>query len=256
MLTPTRTALTENRWIVRFKPTACVTFRLICFTYAGGTAMTYRRWPHALPADIDVCAVELPGHGSRAGERSFTRMSDLVPPLLTELMPCFFDAPFALFGHSLGALVAFELARELQRHGVPSPAGLFVSGRGAPLTQEAEEIHDMPDAEFVRRVKDMNGTPAAVFENAELLAMILPPLRADFELGETHVHSPGMLLTCPITAFGGSGDEHTSLEKLALWRDQTNGPFSMHIFPGDHFFLHSCEMAVVHEVHRQLFRRR
>lgn len=251
-LIPMRTALTESPWIVRFRPGNCVTLRLICFTYAGGTAMAYRRWPDALPAEIDICAVELPGHGSRTGETPIRRMSYLLPVLLAELLPYVLDVPFALFGHSLGALVAFELARELKRKELPSPANVFVSGRRAPPTQEAEAIHQLPDADFVQRVKELNGTPTAVFECAELLQIVLPRLRADFELSETHVHLPGTVLTCPITVFGGSRDEQSPLEELALWRDQTRGPFSMCIFPGDHFFLHSCETSVLHEVRRQL----
>jgi medium-chain acyl-[acyl-carrier-protein] hydrolase len=152
------------------------------------------------------------------------------------------DSPFAFFGHSLGALISFELTRRLRRQKTPSPLQLFISGCRAPQIPNPDPpIHQLPDAEFIEELGRFNGTPQAVLDNPELMEVFLPLLRSDIGLWETYVYDHEAPLDCPISAFGGLADEEVSREELAAWRDQTRSSFSMQMFPGDHFFLNGKE---------------
>lgn len=227
--------------------------RLFCFPYAGGAAAVYHAWPASFPAGIEVCAVRLPGRENRFSEPAFVRAADLVTEAADALAPLF-DVPFALFGHSMGALAAFELARELRRRGAPGPVRLLVSGARAPQRPNPHPpIRHLPDREFLDEVRRRyDGIPGPVLENPELLELLLPSLRADFTLFETYVHAPAPPLSCPLSCFGGHDDGRVSSDDLEGWRQQTRGAFSLRMFEGGHFFLQSAEAQVRRAVAEEL----
>jgi medium-chain acyl-[acyl-carrier-protein] hydrolase len=165
------------------------------------------------------------------------------------------DKPFIFFGHSMGGLISFELARLLRRDYSLSPVHLFVSGRRAPQIPTPDpRIHTLPEPAFLEELRRLNGTPEAVLENSELMQLLIPTLRADFAVLETYVYAPGPTLDCPITTFGGLHDREVSCDELEAWREQTNAAFSLQMFPGDHFFLHSAQSLLLQSLSRALHR--
>ena len=212
--------------------------RLFCFPYAGGGASVFHGWQAALPAGVTVCPVQPPGRENRLREPAFTAMGPLVEAAATALRP-HLRPPFALFGHSLGALVAFELARWLRREGMTAPACLFASGCRAPQLQRPPErpAHRLPRADFIAELRRFKGTPEAVLDNAELLEVLLPVLLADFAAAETYRYTEEGPLETPITVFGGAEDERVDDDGLAAWAARTAGAFRLHRLRGGHFFL-------------------
>jgi medium-chain acyl-[acyl-carrier-protein] hydrolase len=159
------------------------------------------------------------------------------------------DKPFALFGHSMGALVAFELARELRRQNRPVPLHLFVSARRAPQCSQLErKRHLLPAPEFIQDLRELGGTPEAVLKDSSLMELMLPLLRADFALVETYEYKPEATLSCPITVFGGNADRDVPLQELCEWKEQTHNEFRLQMFQGDHFYLLHREAEVVREI--------
>ena len=247
------TTPTFNSWVKCPKPKPQANLRLFCFPYAGGSTLGFHTWPDSLPPTVEVCLVELPGRGTRLMESPFTRMSLLVQGIAQALFP-YLDKPFAFFGHSMGGLVSFELARLLSSEYGCSPVHLFVSGRRAPQIPELERatIYTLPEPEFLEELCRLNGTPKAVLENTELMQLLLPALRADFAVVETYVYTPKPTLDCPITAFGGLQDCEVSYDYLEAWREQTNASFSLQMLPGDHFFVYSAQPLLLQALSRKL----
>ncbi|MFN8490082.1 MAG: thioesterase domain-containing protein [Caldilineaceae bacterium] len=235
-------------WLRCPKPNPQAQLRLFCFHHAGGGAVTYNAWPAHLP-HIEMCAVQLPGRESRIRETPFTRMEPLVQTLMTALAP-YFDKPFAFFGHSMGSLVAYELAQALRRTAQPMPLHLFASGRRAPqLPDPHPPLHILPDDAFLAAIQQRyGGLPALVFQDAELKALFTPLLRADFTLVETYHASTTQPLACPLTAFGGESDHYTSHAELMAWGDLTNQAFALHILPGGHFYLNEQRPLLLTEI--------
>lgn len=226
--------------------------RLFCFPYAGAGARVYNSWPGILPREIEVCPVNLPGREARLREPPFTRMPQLVRSAVRALLP-YADKPFAFFGHSMGALVGFELTRHLRREYGLSPVHLFVSGHAAPRhLKSMRRRHMLPEPEFSDELRFLNGTPKEVLENRELMELIMPLLRADFELCETYEYEQQTPLDCPISAYGGLQDECVKCEHLEDWRYETTGPFSLHLFRGDHFFLHESEAIFLRSLRQEM----
>lgn len=214
--------------------------------------MSFRSWSDSLPLTVEVCAIELPGRGSRLMEPPFTQLEPLIQELTRVLLP-YLEKPFAFFGHSMGALVSFELARILRQEYDLSPVHLFVSGRRPPQVPDPDPpIHTLPEPEFIDELRRYNGTPEAVLENAELMQLLLPTLRADFAVIETYVYTPDPPLNFPITAFGGLEDWKASCDDLEAWREQTSADFSLQMFPGDHFFVHSAQPLLLQGLSRKL----
>lgn len=210
--------------------------RLFCFPYAGGGAAVFRGWEERLPAEVDVRPMHPPGRGRRFHDALRYRLDQLADEATDAIAPLL-DRPYALFGHSMGASLAFEVAQRAQARGLPSPSCLIVSGRAAPhLPARDRPIHALPDEQFLDEVMRMNGTPAEVLEHPELVQIILPVLHADFEAIETYHPEPRPPLSCRILALGGS-EEVRGAEAAASWRGYTTGGFRSEILPGDHFFL-------------------
>jgi surfactin synthase thioesterase subunit len=228
--------------------------RLFCVPYAGGAANIYRRWTESLGAIVEVWAIELPGRGSRLRERPFTTLPDLVQNLGPAFRP-YQDKPFAFFGHSMGAIISFELARYLRRERLRNPLHLFVSGcRALQLPDSRPPTYDLPEAEFMEELRRLNGTPGDVLDHPEMMEFILPLLRADFALTQTYEYTHEPPLDCPITAFGGFQDEEINRASVEAWQAQTTSVFSSYLLPGDHFFLDSSRTALLEVLARELGR--
>ena len=241
-----------DSWIACRKPNPQARLRLFCLPYAGTSASVFRTWSDGLPVDVEVCPVQLPGRGTRLMETPFTQPASLVQALAQALVPLL-DKPFAFFGHSLGALVGFELARQLRRQSGVQPVRLFVSADGAPqLPHRGRPIHALPEREFLVELRRLNGIPGKVLEEAELMQIMLPVLRADFAVYETYVYSTEPPLNCPISAFGGLQDHRVSRGDLEAWRDQTSGSFSLRMFPGDHFFWNTTQPLLLQILSQEL----
>ncbi|MGD0207572.1 MAG: alpha/beta fold hydrolase [Verrucomicrobiota bacterium] len=246
------TATAIDSWIVFRKPNPQARLRLFCFPYAGTSASIFRTWPDGLPAEVEVCPVQFPGRGTRLTETPFTQLSPLVQTLAQALVPLL-DKPFAFFGHSLGALVGFELARQLRRHSGVQPVRLFVSAARAPqIPHRDRPIHALPEGEFLAELRRLNGIPGKVLEEVELMQIMLPVLRADFAVYETYVYPTEPSLHCPISTFGGLQDQRVSRGDLEAWRNQTNGSFSLRMFPGDHFFWNTTQPLLLQALSQEL----
>jgi medium-chain acyl-[acyl-carrier-protein] hydrolase len=241
-----------ERWLAYREVNPRARLRLFCFPYAGGGASAYRGWAASLPADVEVCPVQLPGRESRLREPAFDR-PELLVAAVADALATHLDLPFAFFGHSMGAMLSFELARELRRRGSAPPLHLFVSGRRAPQVPSREEdIHDLPEPEFLAKLRELNGTPEEVLQHTELMRLLIPVLRADFTVNETYVFRPEEPLDLGISAFGGLGDQEVTREDISGWSEHARGPFRLRMLPGDHFFLHSARDLVTESVARDL----
>ncbi len=232
-------------WFMRPNLNPQVRFRLFCFPYAGAGASIFRSWSKELPSEIELCSIQLPGRENRLTESSFTRLKSLIQTL-TPLISPYLDLPFAFFGHSLGALLSFELARELRRQNLPCPRHLFVSSRPAPQIPDLERpIHSLPEPKFIEALGRLKGTPKEVLQDSELMQLYLPALRADFAMLATYFYVKEAPLDCPISAFGGLEDDKVNRQALEAWQDQTSSEFSLKILAGDHFFLHLSQKELL-----------
>jgi medium-chain acyl-[acyl-carrier-protein] hydrolase len=232
-------------WFAFTKLQARADLRLFCFSYAGGTAAVFRSWPGRLSASIDVVPVELPGHGTRLREAPIARLDSLIAAL-AGAMYASIDIPFAFFGHSMGALISFELARYLRREYGQCPEHLFVSAHRAPQVpmQPAAARSALSDEDLIKKLHELGGTPAEVLAQTELMRLVLPTIRADFQLCDSYDYQPEAPLKCPITAFGGLHDRVVSRAELEAWKAQSLSSFRLHMLPGNHFFLQAAQQIL------------
>jgi len=255
---PLRAAVSENRivldkWVPYRNENATVQFRVIGFPHAAGNAFFYRSWRKYTPPDLDFCPVELPGHGQRIDEMPFTDLGALASILQVILAPLL-TVPFAFFGHSTGACIAFEAARMLRAADERSATHLFVSGRPAPGHAGAgRSIRSLSDQDLLAVLIRYGGTPAVVMERTELMAAILPALRADLALVESHRLFEGTRLSCPITVFSGA-DDTIDNASLQAWRDFTAETIRVQMFSGDHFYLSEAGEALIGEMAKEVRR--
>lgn len=238
-------------WLNSRKPQPTARLRLFCFPYAGGSDAIFRSWPAGLSALVEVCPVKLPGRGARMMEPPFTELTPMVQAVSQALAP-YLDKPFAFFGHSMGALIGFECARQVNKTYGLEPLHLFVSGRCSPQTVKATPIDERPDSEFLDLLRDYNGTPKEVLADSELLDLVLPVMRADLALCRSYVYMPAPAGKFPITAFGGLTDPHVSRNCLEGWREHTTGPFRLRMLPGDHFFLDMSRSLLLEAISKEL----
>ncbi len=226
--------------------------RLFCFPYSGANASLYYPWADVLPEAIEVCSLQYPGHGNRVAEPLTNRLSELVEQTISVLKPEI-NFPYAFFGHSLGALLVFELTRQLQSSGERLPDILIVSGHGAPqLPDRNPTLHILSDGDFMDKIVSLGGMDAGVVENRELMDLILPALKTDFEVCETYKFKPGLKLNCPISAYGGLEDPYVTRDELAAWEQQTCRQFLVRMFPGNHFYLNSSRHLLLQTIAREL----
>ncbi len=229
----------QSMWFENLSQGRDGALRLFCFPYAGGGAQVFRGWQRHFPAQIALSLAHLPGRASRVGEPPFKRYKPLVDALADAILPQL-SSTFAFWGHSMGALISFELARELRRRGQPAPLALLLSGRGAPQIPDPDPpVFNLPDPEFIAELRRLNGTPKELLDSPELKEFFLPTIRADFELVETYEYAPEAPLACAIHAYGGLQDTNVPSASLKAWQEQTSGPFKVRMFPGDHFYIHT-----------------
>jgi len=234
----------SNQWFVRLQTEAKAETRLFLFPYAGGSPATFGRWAVDLPNTVEVWTAHYPGRGSRYNEPPIKELNTMVENLY-QAIQSLLDKPFVFFGHSLGGLIAFELARKLHQQNLPLPQILFVSACAAPqLLNLHPPFHTLPKDEFIKSLRELNGFPDEVLNNAELMELILPSLRADFEIIGNYQHTSNDRLPSPIIAFGGLEDPRVSRELLEGWASHTNN-FKSQYFPGDHFFINIARKPVI-----------
>jgi surfactin synthase thioesterase subunit len=227
--------------------------RLFCLPYSGASAMVYARWRQALPSWLTVVPVELPGRGARRAEPLVTDphrlASDLADRLARDI-----DGDYALFGHSLGALLAFELAHALLQRGVPAPQALFAAGSEAPAVRDDSDMRRVrTDSELIAELHDLQGTPREVLDDDEMMRLVLPVLRADFLLCGNYAYRRRSALACPIHVLGGTEDA-VSEDSLRAWAQETSAGFTLDLFAGNHFFIHGRQRELLDAIERHLSR--
>ncbi len=239
-------------WIATRTPRPAARLRLFCFAHGGGGATAFRGWADHLPTDIDVCPIQLPGRETRFHDRPLRSMRELVDSVADGVLP-HLSMPYAFYGHSLGAVVAFELARRLRDSKLREPSHLVVAGHGAPhLPRIHPAISGLGDDDFIARVQALQGIPESLLANRELMDIVLPALRADYEIIEKYRHVAGEPLETPITALAGADDPIAPPEAIAAWRVHTRGAFEIEVFPGGHFFVQSSRGVVLDAIGRLL----
>ena len=211
--------------------------RLFCFPHAGGGASAFHSWQTALPALVQVCPIQLPGRETRFSEPPYTELDSLVDAIAQELRP-WLDIPYAIFGHSMGALLAFEWARRLQHEGRSMPGWLILSGRRSPdIEDDAGPLHALPNHAFVEELNSRyQGMPREFLQSPELMEVFLPILRADIAVVESYQFKEGEPLNCPMIVSAGIGDVSTTYDQLLAWTRHTRAEFIAQLFPGGHFF--------------------
>jgi surfactin synthase thioesterase subunit len=240
----------QNAWIRRFHPAPEAPARLVCLPHAGGSANYYFPLSAALARSVDVLAVQYPGRGDRLRESGVDNMDTLADRVADALGP-WRGRPLALFGHSMGATLAFEVARRLERDGEPLLA-LFASGRRAPSRHRHGSVHRYTDDELMAELKRLNGTDSRLLEDSAVLRLFLPAIRSDYKAIETYVCQPGAVITCPIHAFFGDSDTQATLEEVRAWRSHTESDFDLTVLPGGHFYLSEQLPAVTELVSKRL----
>ncbi|MDB9473115.1 thioesterase II family protein [Dolichospermum circinale] len=242
----TKTIFTS--WITCPKPNLQAKLRLFCLPYAGGNRRVFHTWTDYLPKTIELCPIEIPGRGRQIKSPPYTEIQPLVREIATNIIP-YLDKPYAFFGYSMGALISFELIRLLRSEYNFQPLHLFVAARHAPqLPLKKPLISQLSDADFLAEIYRLNGTPKEVLENAELMQLFMPIIRADFALIESYIYDPQPALDCPIDTFGGLQDREVSYNSLAAWQEQTTADFSLQMMDGDHFFINTAKTTLLKSV--------
>ncbi len=237
-----------NDWITCPNPKPAARLRLFCLPFAGGGASIYRSWGKALSPAIEVCPIQLPGRENRFREPAHTAALPLAELLAAQIQR-YAEKPFMLFGHSMGALLAFELTKILQRQNAPLPLTLFLSAhRAAHLPARRAPMHALPDQEFIEKLRRFGGFPDEVLQHQDLLDFLLPTLRADLTLCDSYDYVPDTPLNCPLQLYAGRQDTEVSPADLEAWSEHTTQSAKLHVFPGGHFFLRSDAEALMQAI--------
>jgi medium-chain acyl-[acyl-carrier-protein] hydrolase len=235
-------------WLRSTEAADAAPVRLLCFPHAGAGASSFNGWSRLLPPEIGLVKVQLPGREDNLALPPFTQMSELLPPLLHQVEPVL-DRPFALYGHSMGALVAFELFRALRTRGSPLPVALFISGRRAPHKPLRRVLlHRLPEADLVEHLRKMGGTSGALLERPKWLQRYLPTMRADLEVSDIYPYRPEPPLACPLHALLGETDDEMDREDWEAWSEQAGGEFSRTLVPGGHILSGDGQAILVSKI--------
>lgn len=244
----------RQEWLLCPRPDPEASLRLLCLPYAGGRAGGFLGLAAELPAGVELGAVELPGHGGRLREVPFTRLRPLIEHV-TDRLAERIDKPYVLFGYSMGALLAYEIAHELARRRWAGPRALIVAASEAPHAPPSRSpVHDLPRAVLLDRLDRFEGANTAMLRNEELGEVMLPRLRADMAVCETYAHQARPPLDCPLAAFGGESDTNVPRASLEAWAELTSGDFSVTYIPGGHFFLDSSRAVFAERLSAELAR--
>jgi medium-chain acyl-[acyl-carrier-protein] hydrolase len=232
-------------WIVGGRTSPSALCRLFCLPHSGSGAFQFASWKNFLPEVLDICPIQLPGRENRLSESPLTRIETIVEDLASALI-LYLDRPYILYGYSLGALIAFELARELRRRKIQPPLSLHALARRAPhLPHTDPRIHHLPDDLFLAEVaRRYRGMPAIILQDLEFMKLLAPALRADFTALETYVYLEEDPLDCPIYVFGGNFDTTAKESDLEAWRSHTSTGFKLKMLDGDHFFIRNNRQSI------------
>jgi medium-chain acyl-[acyl-carrier-protein] hydrolase len=243
----------ERDWISCLGRSSDIRMKLICFPHAGAISSPISAWTHKIPKEVQLCRVVLPGHNPQSGETPINSLSELVSAVARTIG--YSSKPFAFFGHSMGALLAFEVTRELRRRSWPLPLHLFLAGHRAPhMPTRKPPIHVLPVDLFCNELRAMRGIPDEILNDPELCNLFLPALRADLSLCETYLYKNEDPLPCPIYVLGGVEDDEALRDELLQWRRHTTGDFNLRILPGNHFFVESHSELLLNVLSRELTR--
>jgi surfactin synthase thioesterase subunit len=236
-----------GEWVRCFHRSAESGVRLVCFPHAGGSASYYFPMSESMTPEIETLALQYPGRQDRRREGCIDSVAELTDHIFAALQSLD-SRPFAFFGHSMGSILAFEVARRLEQETGRGPIWLFASGYPAPSRLRGGAVHLRADAGIVAELRSVGGTDPRWLDDEELLASILPAVRNDYRAIETHSADPDSRVGCPITMLVGDADPHTTLAEASAWREHTTGEFDLRIFPGGHFYLDEHESEVVHMI--------
>jgi surfactin synthase thioesterase subunit len=226
-----------KKWIANKPIRSEAKLRVLAFPCACAGASFFRTWMPQFPTEVDFLPIQLPGRETRFTEKRYEAMSELIPDLVQGLRPLL-DKPYIFFGHSLGALITYNLTRALQEAGVPGPQHIYVAAYRAPhMPNPNPQLHYLSDSAFLQALMEYRGMPEEVRKNAEILKLLAPIAKADFKLHETYLHQPGKQLDCPITVLGGSEDPFVSQVALQGWAELTTAKFCLEMYPGGHNFI-------------------
>lgn len=229
------------RWVRRYHPASPGSPRLICFPYAGGSASYFFPVSAALRPDVEVLAVQYPGRQDRRTEPVVKDLDDLADQL-ADVLPA---GPAVFFGHSMGSVLAYEVARRWERRGTVL-THFYASGRRAPtLLRDDDDVHTRGDEAILEELGELGGPGTAMLSDPELLDLVMPAIRGDYQAIETYRHKPGPPLSCPLTAMTGDSDPRVSLDEARAWGTLTTGPFELRVYPGGHFYLAEQSAAVL-----------
>ncbi|KRV50448.1 oleoyl-ACP hydrolase [Wenjunlia vitaminophila] len=241
----------HSAWLRRYEQASPNAVPLVCLPHAGGSASYFVPLARALAPAVDVVCVQYPGRQDRHGEPALTSIEALADQVFAALEPLR-DRPLVLFGHSMGAVLGYELTRRLERRGGSAPLGLIVSGRRAPVRHRVETVHLRDDDGLLAEIRELNGTELGVLDDEELLRMVLPALRADYQAVETYRHRSGEPLSTPISVLVGESDPRVTLDEARAWKEMTVGAFAFRSFPGGHFYLNAQQAAVTRAITESL----
>ena len=229
--------------------------KLFCFPYAGGSASAYNKWKQYLDKNIELYTVELAGRGRRIYDPLYNSMAEAVDDVYKIIGSQITDVPYCFFGHSMGGIIAYELALKIRELKKPQPIHIFFSGRGAPHVRgsgDEKNIHTLSEEEFKKEIIELGGTPKEFFEHPELLDVLLPMLRSDFKIAECYQGKNAIVpFDHDITVFIGK-EEDVTAEQMHGWREQTSGICTIHYFNGDHFFVNEETKKVVEIINKIL----
>jgi len=241
----------HNDWFITFQPKSNAQIRLFCFHFAGSSASMFREWPKLLINHAELVAIQLPGREERFNETLLGNITQVID-LLSSHFNSYTDRPFILLGHSIGALIAFELARSLRSKGLSQPQHLIASGSKAPhILLKNPKIHDLPHPQFITELEKYGGMPSYIINDQELMSLFSPIIRSDFCISETYKYLRQQPFDFPITALGGINDNMCNRKDLIEWQKQTTKAFQCHLFPGQHFFINTAfheVLAVVNTI--------
>ncbi|GAA3537688.1 alpha/beta fold hydrolase [Amycolatopsis ultiminotia] len=240
-----------EKWVRRFRPAPDARARLVCLPHAGGAAGFFLPVAKALAPEIEVLAIQYPGRQDRRHEPPVDSIGSLAEQIVAVLGQ-FADRPLAVFGHSMGALIGYEMVLRMAETGPISPMHLFASGRRAPSRYRDEDVRDASDERLVSELHALGGSDPAALTDPEVLAMVLPAIRADYRAVETYRHAPGRTVDCPITVFTGDADPRVSVEEAGAWAEHTTGTADLQVLPGGHFFLREQAATLIETMAEKL----
>ncbi|MDQ1835474.1 thioesterase II family protein [Massilia scottii] len=242
--------MNHSPWLVT-RPRERRPFRLYCFSYAGGSASAYMPWQSLIDPSVQICGVQLPGREGRMEELPWTSMTAIVKAI-ADVISVQDPAPFALFGHSLGGFIAFEVARELRRRQACAPSHLFLSGCVAPQCLTSSRLHELSDNDLIDALREYNGTPEEILGNRPLMAFLLPTIRADSVLFAGYRFEAGPPLDMSMSIFAGKADPRVPVASAKAWSAHVCGDVDLCVFDGDHFFIRSESVKVVNRISETL----